>query len=82
VDAANVRTAIASLVEGLRADGADVVVERVEPAQVELRLVLEDASCAECVLPAEALEPLFLDAITTAGHDVVAVSLIDPRTSP
>jgi hypothetical protein len=82
VDHGDVRSAIAPLVEGLRADGADVLVERVTPAQVELRLVLEDASCAECVMPADVLEPLFLDAIATAGHEVATVAIQDPRRSP
>jgi hypothetical protein len=82
VDVTDVRSAIAPLAEGLRADGADVLVERVATDRVELRLVLEDASCAECVMPVEVLEPLFLDAITTAGHDVATVAIGDPRRGP
>jgi hypothetical protein len=79
MDVRDVESAIAPLAEGLRADGADVLVDQVASDRVELRLVLEDASCAECVMPAEVLEPLFLEAITTAGHDVAAVAIDDPR---
>jgi hypothetical protein len=71
--------AIGPLVEALRADGADAEVTGVRDGTVEIRLVLEDASCAECVMPAGVLEPLFLDAIVKAGEPAQRVRLDDPR---
>jgi hypothetical protein len=79
VDVSEVREAIDPLVGALRADGADVVVQGVEGGQVDLQLLLEDASCTDCVMPAEVLEPLFLDALTSAGHQIATVQLDDPR---
>lgn len=79
MDELDVQHAIEPLVGALQADGADVDVARVEGRLVELRLSVEDASCADCVMPGEVLEALLLDAIVTAGHDVERVRLADPR---
>lgn len=79
MDELDVQKAIEPLVGALRADGADVDVARVEGGSVELQLIVEDASCADCVMPGDVLESLFLDAIVTAGHEVDRVRLADPR---
>jgi hypothetical protein len=75
----SVEQAIGPLVEALRADGADVEVAAVRDGTAELRLLLDDASCAECVMPADVLEALFLDAIAATDQSVDRVRFLDPR---
>lgn len=79
MDESQVVEAIGPLAEALRADGADVVVERVDATTIDLRLVLDDASCAECVMPAPTLVELFEGAARGAGLPVEKVRLADPR---
>lgn len=79
MDEADVQRAIEPLVLALNADGADVRVVEVDGRRVELRLSVADASCAECVMPGDVLEGLFLDALATAGHQVERLRLDDPR---
>lgn len=71
--------AIAPLAEALDADGAALHLSAIEGSTVALRLSVTDATCAECVMPREALEELLLDAIVFAGHPVNRVRLEDPR---
>lgn len=77
----DVRDAIGPMQEALRADGADVHVVGVDGGTVDLRLLVEDATCAECVMPQEVLEELLREAIVAAGHPVERVRLEDPRVS-
>lgn len=77
----DVSDAIAPMQEALRADGADVDVVAVDGGTVDLRLKVEDASCAECVMPQDILEELLREAIASAGHPVERVRLDDPRVA-
>jgi Fe-S cluster biogenesis protein NfuA len=79
VDATAIERAIDPLLEALRADGGDLEVVTVEDGTIVLRLHLEDASCAECVMPADVLEPLLRDSIAASGQPVERVQLLDPR---
>lgn len=65
--------------ELLRADGGDLRLVGVDDGVVTVELLLRDASCAECVMPAEFLERLLAGRLTQAGvpHDRVVVA--DPR---
>jgi hypothetical protein len=49
---------------------------------VSLKLILEGASCVECVMPKEFLEQIVLDMLMRAGHGVSAVAIDDPREDP
>jgi Fe-S cluster biogenesis protein NfuA len=40
----------------IQLDGGDIEVVAVDGSTVELRLLLADAECAECVMPREVLE--------------------------
>jgi hypothetical protein len=67
-------------VRGLvQADGGDLLLTGVADGTVELRLVLEDAHCVECVMPKGFLEQVALDVLRRRGATVAAVRIADPR---
>ena len=65
----------------LQADGGDIELVGVdEPTgRVDLRLILDTAECAECVLPRDMLERIGLDIIRKAAPDVATLHISDPR---
>lgn len=76
--------ALAALVEdlsvGLRADGADLTGSYIDPRTVRLVLHIPDQACAECIMPAAHLIPIFeRQAAERLGHGVT-IELDDPRT--
>lgn len=66
------------LVEG---DGAGIELVTVEPESgtVQLRLLLDDVSCLECVMPREMLEDVATSVLRRSVPDVARVSIEDPR---
>ena len=77
-------TAGLAAVDGfLGPDGATVVVEGwdADSGRVSLRLVLESAESAECVVPRPTLDTLLLDTLHRHSPAVRAVALVDPRES-
>jgi hypothetical protein len=66
----------------ISADGGDIVLTSVEDGTVNLRLVVEGASCAECILPRPLLEQVTLDIFQRGGTGVTAISIDDPRERP
>ena len=60
----------------LQADGGDIELVSFDGDMAELRLVLESAECAECVLPKPMLEDV---AAKLLG---VKVTIDDPREAP
>lgn len=63
----------------LQADGADVEVLGWDDDVLALRLRLDEASCAECVLPRASLEQTMLAMLRSSLPSVRAVRLTDPR---
>jgi Fe-S cluster biogenesis protein NfuA len=65
----------------LEADGGEIRLDGFdeEALTVRLRLVLESAECAECVMPAPILEDIALAAFQRAGAPVDRVVIVDPR---
>lgn len=63
----------------VNADGADFALSGVADGVVHIRLDLDGATCAECVLPAEELEQMIRDSLRRSVPDVHAVHIIDPR---
>ena len=66
----------------VQADGGDMELVSTDDDTVSLKLILEGASCAECVMPREFLEQIVLDMLMRAGHGVTAVAIEDPREDP
>ncbi len=71
--------ALEKVKELLRADGGDIVVSQVNGTEVQLRLILENSSCPECVLPADVLEPIALQMMSAEIPGLTSVSIADPR---
>jgi hypothetical protein len=71
--------ALTSLQEGLRADGADLVLESVRDGVAYARLVVGPETCQECILPKEMLEPVVLAALRKHDPAIASVTLADPR---
>ena len=66
----------------VQADGGDMELVSTDDGTVSLKLILEGASCIECVMPKEFLEQIVLDMLMRAGHGVSAVAIYDPREDP
>jgi hypothetical protein len=62
-------------------DGASIVVEQWDDTSghLSVRLVLETAECAECVVPRPMLDTLLLDTLRGHAPAIRAVVLDDPR---
>jgi hypothetical protein len=66
----------------VQADGADMTVTGVDGSTVNLQLVVETASCVECVMPREILEQVALNIFQRNGVAVDLVVIDDPREHP
>jgi Fe-S cluster biogenesis protein NfuA len=84
IDEATITPALDEVRSLVQADGGDMVLVGVDPAagSVSLRLVLETASCEECVMPREFLEQIALDMLGRSVPGVAAVTIDDPREHP
>lgn len=61
-------------------DGGDLELLGITGPEVHLRLLVEDASCAECIMPRHFLQDIALDVFRRNGaSDVTAVRIDDPR---
>ncbi|HEX4531407.1 MAG TPA: hypothetical protein VIA11_18595 [Acidimicrobiia bacterium] len=66
----------------VQADGADMTVTGVDGSTVNLQLVVETASCVECVMPREILEQVALNIFQRNGVAADTVVIDDPREHP
>jgi hypothetical protein len=80
-DRAGITAAVDDLAGFLRADGADLLVRDVDPKtdRIHLALVIEDVSCAECVLPPDDLRATIADALQRRIPGEFELILDDPR---
>ncbi len=60
-------------------DGGDVSIVSSSGSEVTLQLLLKDADCEECVMPAAFLTQVVLNAAKKKIPELVAVHIIDPR---
>lgn len=76
-----VAAAVDEVARMLRADGADLEVVAIEPAALRVRLALrlEDAHCAECILPPDDLAATIEGAISRRVPGEFELVLADPR---
>jgi len=81
MDHAQVTAALAPLRQLLQPDGGDVELVDVDggAGAVRLRLLLRDASCAECVMPRPHLEQVAGNVLRRSLPDLQAVTVDDPR---
>jgi uncharacterized UPF0146 family protein len=82
MDREAVAAAVAELARVLRADGGDLVLVDADPrrASIALRLVLDDVSCADCVLPPLELYETVQRSLASRVRDEFELVLDDPRT--
>jgi Fe-S cluster biogenesis protein NfuA len=60
-------------------DGSDFELVKVEGDTVHLRLLVEDATCAECVMPKPILEEMAVGILRRSSPEVTRVEIDDPR---
>jgi hypothetical protein len=63
----------------VRPDGSDFELVEVDGGTVRLALLVEDASCAECVMPKPILEEMALGILSRSAPEVKSVIIDDPR---
>jgi len=74
-----VQEVVAPYRDGLRTDGADLIVEQVSRSGVAVRLTFSDEACMACVLPAAAIQRVLEHALTQGLGGHVPVQVVDPR---
>jgi hypothetical protein len=81
MDGDAVGAAVEELGAVLRLDGADLHLVDADPktARIEVRLELEDADCADCIMPPELLEQMIGDAISRRVRGEFELIVRDPR---
>lgn len=79
IDTATVTAGLAPVRAVLQSDGGDIEVVGVEGDTARLRLILETAGCAECVLPRPMLETIALQMMQPLVPGLSAVAIDDPR---
>ena len=72
---------LAPVQEMIRLDGGDIQLVDVDGTTAHLRLVIEGANCAECVLPRQMLEGVALQMMQPLVPGLTAVAISDPRES-
>ena len=63
----------------VRPDGSDFELVAYDGNTVRLSLVIDDASCAECVMPRPILEEISLGILRRTSPDLRQVVIDDPR---
>jgi hypothetical protein len=81
LDRDGVAAAVDELAGFLRADGADLLLRDANPktARVHLSLVLDDVSCADCILPPDDLRDTIAAALERRITGEFELVLDDPR---
>ena len=81
LDEATITPALDEVRSLVQADGGDMELVSLDGSAgtVSLRLVLEGASCEECVMPRDFLEQIALDILRRSPSGVSSVSIDDPR---
>ena len=74
--------AIEEVRELVAADGGDMLLTSVDGGTANLRLVVENSNCVECIMPREILEQITLDILQRGGAGIDAVAIDDPREHP
>jgi Fe-S cluster biogenesis protein NfuA len=82
IDEATITPALDEARALVQADGGDMRLTAIEGDTLKIDLILEGASCAECVMPREFLEQIVLDMVKQKAPAVGAVSIDDPRERP
>ena len=84
MDTDAVAVAVDELARVIRADGGDLVLVAADPrrACITLRLELEGVTCADCVLPPDALFETVRQSLARQVRDEFELVIDDPRRAP
>jgi hypothetical protein len=84
MDERTVAEAVDELAKFLRADGANLVLREtnVKTARVHVVLVLDDVTCADCILPPDELRETIDVALARRIAGEFELVLDDPRRAP
>ncbi len=64
----------------MASDGLDLTLVKVEDEIAHVSLSVVDATCADCVLPPEMLEPILLDLLRPSRPTLAGVRIVDVAT--
>ena len=70
-----VNSALSGIFESMRADGLELVVERVEGTKVYFHLLVTPEACDECILSTASLETVLLSEIQDAVPEITTISV-------
>ena len=81
IDTSAVTDAVEELARMLRADGGDLVLVAADPKtdRIRVQLVLDDVSCAECILPPDMLFETMQESLARRVPGEFELLLDDPR---
>lgn len=79
IDTATATAGLAPVQDMIRLDGGDLELVEVDEGTARLRLLLEDANCADCVMPRPVLEAIALQMMQPLVPGLSAVAIDDPR---
>ncbi len=84
IDESEVRAALVEVAGLVQADGGDIELVSVDTnsGAVGLRLLLQSANCAECVLPKAMLERVATGIMQRSVPGITGLSIDDPRDGP
>ena len=82
MDESTIAPALDEIRSLVQADGGDMLLTSVDGGTISLQLVVEGASCVECVMPREFLEQVALDVFRRGGIMAEGVVVDDPREHP
>lgn len=84
IEESEVRSALIEVAALVQADGGDIEFVSLDTGSgvVALRLQLESASCAECVLPRPLLEDIATGMLQRSVPGLAGISIDDPREHP
>jgi Fe-S cluster biogenesis protein NfuA len=78
-DKQGVSDALDPLRAGFEADGAGLAVEAASAERVVVRLVLNSATCADCIVSPPILERMISTALLARFPELGRVEVVDPR---
>ena len=79
IDTAAAEAALAPVRDLIEADGGKVELVDTATDSIHIRLVLDTAECAECVMPKPFLQQVALDMLRADIPELATVEIDDPR---
>jgi hypothetical protein len=75
----SVNVVLEPLREGFQADGADLAIEEATDALVQVRLLVSDQTCLDCIMPADVITRVLETTIRENFPGLGRFVFVDPR---